>query len=113
MGPQQPPIAHLVELRHADAVFIGRHMLRDDIHRNLAQVEVRADPYGGSDPCRPQDVADDRHGHHVRGMHGTAGFQGLAPGLRLIEGQVGRAVYEHFIYGIHMDVLRRGIAQVY
>ena len=41
--PQLFAVAHLVEFRDAHAVFVGFHMLCHHVHRNLAQIKVRAD----------------------------------------------------------------------
>ena len=52
--PEEPPVPHLVQ--RADEV---RGVLRHDVQRDLAQVQVRPDAAGGADAGRVVDVLHD------------------------------------------------------
>ena len=58
MGPQELPVAQLIQPRDADTVFIRSDMFGDDVQRNFAEVEVGTDPCGGSDPSGVKHIFD-------------------------------------------------------
>ena len=66
MCPELLPIAHFIKIRYPDAVFIGRHMLCDDVHCYLAQVQICSDTCGRGYPGGTQHVFDHSHGKFVR-----------------------------------------------
>ena len=96
--PELFAVSHFVEFRDAHAVFVGLHMLRHHVHRNLAQVKVRADPARRGDSRRRKNILDNR-------LHQLAG------GL-LIQLQVFRQVQEAFVDGIGMDIVGTHILEV-
>ena len=44
MRPQKFPIALLIQLGNPHAVLVRFHVLRHNIHRHLAQIQIRPDP---------------------------------------------------------------------
>ncbi len=96
--PQEPAVTHLIQLRDAHPVLVRLNMLRLNIHGNLAQVKVAANPRRGRDSCLHQHIPYDGHGQLLRS--------------HLIGGQIMGHIQKHFVNGIHMDVLRRNILQV-
>ena len=99
MVPEQVPVAHLVELGDARPVLVGRHVLRDDVHRHLCEVEVGAQPDGCRDSRLREHVAGEHRGEFVR--------------RHACRAQVSRHVDEDLVDGIDVDVLRCDVAQVY
>ena len=59
--PQLTPELHFVKRRDTHAVFVRRNVLRDNIHRDLAEEQVGADAGGGGDAGRVQNVEYDFH----------------------------------------------------
>ena len=98
MRPQLPAVAHLVEFRDAHAVFIGIHVLRHHVHRNLAQVKVRADSARRRDSRSREHVLDNRLHQFARGL--------------LVQFEVARQIQEAFVDGIGVDILGAHILQV-
>ena len=96
--PEQPTVRHFVELGDAHAFGVGGNMFGHDVHGHFGQVQVGADACGGGDAGlvvdRPHDVAC----QFVRGF--SVGVQ------------VARGVHEHFVDGIHVNVVRGGVPQV-
>ncbi len=58
MGPQELPVAQLIQPRNADAVLVRSDMFGDDVQRNFAEVEVGTDRCGGSDPSGVKHIFD-------------------------------------------------------
>ena len=98
MVPQLPPVAHLVKLGNAYHVLVGRDMLCDDIHRHLAEIEVRTDARRGGDARRLQHVPD--HGHRQLVCRHLVGLQ--------VIGDIG----EDLVNRIDVDVFRRNVFEV-
>ena len=73
-------------------------MLRLNIHRHLAEIEIRADPGRGRDPGRLQHIQNHRPGQ--------------LPGAHPIRPEIGRGVNEHLVNGIDMHILRRDVLQI-
>ena len=73
-------------------------MLCPNVHGDLAQIQVRADPRSRGDARLFQHVQDHPHGKLPRGK-----FIGI---------QIFGRVDEHLVDGIHVDVLRRDIVEV-
>ncbi len=96
--PQRPAVAHLVQLGDAHAVLIRGHVLGHNVHGDLGQVQIRADPDGGGDACGCQHVPHNGHGVFARA---------LAAGADII-----RRVQKNLVNGVDVDVLRRGIFQI-
>ena len=90
--PQEPSVAHFVQLGNAHAVFIRRNVLRADVQRDFAEVQVRADARRGRDAGCAQHVQNELHGEIARGQAGG--------------GEVFGGVDEHLVDGIHVNVLR-------
>lgn len=68
MVPERPAVAHLVQLRNADAVLIRRDVLGPDVHGDLGQVQVGADARRGGDAGDPENVQEHRPGQ-LPGRH--------------------------------------------
>ncbi len=98
MRPQQAAVAHLVQLRDAHPVPVGLDMLGDDIHRDLAQIEVTPDARGGGDAGRAQHVADDLLRQLARGQ--------------AVGREIGRDIHEHLVDRIDVDILGRDVLQI-
>ena len=98
MRPELAAEFHFVQLRDADAVLIGGHVLGHNVHRHLAQKQVCADSRGGRDAGRLQHVEDDLHGEIVR--------------RKPVCAQVIRRIHEHLVDGIDHDILRRDVFEV-
>ena len=68
MIPQFFSVGHLVKLGDTDTVFICRHLLRHNVHRNLGKVHIC------SNTCRCGDAGGgkyilDEHLRHLMGIH--------------------------------------------
>ena len=98
MVPKLSAVGHLVQLRYADTVLVGRHLLRHDIHGHLAEIHVCSDASSGGDTCSPQHVAYHGHGELMRG--------------HFVCFKVVRHIHEHLVDAIHMNVFRSEVLQV-
>ena len=74
-------------------------MLCHNVHRNLAKIQVFADPCGRGDSGRAQYIQNDPLGER--------------PGSAPIRFQIGGGVNEYFVNGIDMDILGRDVFQIY
>ena len=98
MIPQQSPIAHLVQACNSYAVLIWRHMLCNNIHRRLTQVQI------GTDPCR---------GSHARSVqhilqYPCRQFSCTHP----ISIQIMCHIHKYLINRINMNVFRSNIFKI-
>ena len=98
MAPQQPAVAHLIQLRDPHSVFIRRQMLRHNVHSNFGKIQI------GTNPCRTGDARS---------------FQHIPDNLRcqlscrhLVRIQIAGHIHKHLVYGIHMDILRSRVFQI-
>ena len=98
MIPQQAAVAILIEHGDTHPVAIWRDVFGDDIHGDLAEVEIAADTGGGGDAGFLQYLQNDPHGK-------LAG--GAAQGSQVVGG-----IDENLIDGIDMDILRGDMAKV-
>ncbi len=96
--PELFAITLFVELRDAHAVLVRVHVLRADVHRHFAQVQIGPDSRGRRDP-----------GLAVHFLHEL--LRELAR-RHAVSFKVGGGVDHHFVDGIDMDVLRRDELQV-
>ena len=96
--PQQLPILHLVQLRDAHAVLVRLGFLRDDVHGDLGQVQIRADASRRRDARVVQHVADHGHGELVCG--------------HAVGAQIVGHVDEDLVDGVDEDVFRRDVFEV-
>ena len=96
--PKQLPVAHLIKLRDARPALIRLHMLRHDIHRNLAQIEICADSRCGCDSGRLIHILY----HRLRKL----------PRCHMICVQIPRHIDKYLIHRIYLHILRRHIFQV-
>ena len=99
MRPKLLTVAHFVKLRNADAVFVRLHVLRHNVHSDLAEIEIAANARRGCDARGVQDVRD----HNLCQLTG-----GHAVSLQIV-----RHIHHHLVDGIDMDVLRGDVFQVY
>ena len=98
MGPQELPVAQLIQPRDADTVFIRSDMFGDDVQRSFAEVEVGTDPRGGGNSSGVKYIFDHPLCEFPRGQAGSL--------------KIGRDVHEHLVDGIGVDIFRRHISQV-
>ena len=98
MCPEVAAVCHLIQLGYTFTVLAGRKVFCPDIHGNLAEIQVGADPDRGGEACSLQHIPDDQHGK-VAGRH-------------IAEAEIIGGIYEHFIDGIDVNIFRRGIFQV-
>ena len=96
--PELLAVALLVQLGNAHAVRVRLDPLGHDIHGDLAEIEIRADPGRRRDPGLPKHVRD-----HPPGQLPCRQAVGL---------QIGRCVNEHLVDRIDVNVLRGDIAQI-
>ena len=96
--PEQLAVAALGQLRNADAVLVRRTLFGPDVHGDLAQIEVRADPRRGGDAGGAEHVLNDAHGKIMRGLMAHA--------------EIHRRVDEDLIDGIDVDILWRDVFQI-
>ena len=96
--PEFFAVSHLVEFRNAHAVFVGFHMLRHHVHRNLAQVKIRADAACRGDSRRRENVLDNRLHQFTRRL--------------LIQFQITCQVQKAFVYGIGVDIVGTDVFQI-
>ena len=99
MRPVFAAVAGFVELGNAHAVRVGRTVLGLDVHRHLAEVEVRTDPGRGSDAGLAEHLADQ--------------FAGELVGREPVGLEVGGGVDEDLVDGIDVDIFRSDVAQVH
>ena len=95
MAPKLTAVGHLVQLRYADTVLVGRFFLSHDIHGHLAEIHVCSDASSSGDTSLTQHVTYHGHSQFVCGH-----FVGL---------QIVRHVHKHLVDTIHMDVLRSDV----
>ena len=98
MVPEQVAEGLLVQLGNPDAFGVGWDVLCDDVHRQLAEVEVAADAGRGGDAGGVVDLSDD-------------GF-GQLPGGQMVVLEISRYVHKNLVDRIDMDILRRDVFQV-
>ena len=98
VGPQQAAVGRFGEPGDPHPMPVGTHMLGDNVHRHLAQVQVAPNAGGGGDAGRVQHVEDHLLGQLARGD---------AVGV-----QIGRDVHENLVDRVNVDVLRRDVLQV-
>ena len=99
MIPQQFPVAHLVESRYPDTILIRRHMLGNNIHRDLTQIHIRA--YSCS--CRnSRSIKNISYHTHGKFAHTDS----ICIKIRC-------NIHKHFIYRIYQHILRGDIFKVY
>ena len=99
MGPQELPVAQLIQPRDADTVFIRSDMFGDDVQRSFAEVEVGTDPRGGGNSSGVKYIFDHPLCEFPRGQAGSL--------------KIGRDVHEHLVDGIGVDIFRRHMAEVH
>ena len=98
MIPQLLSILPLIQFGNAHPVRVRLHVLGDNIHRNLAQIEVCADARRRRNARLAQHRFDHLCGQLARG--------------HAIRRQIARHVNKNLIHRIHADVLLRNIAQI-
>ena len=96
--PQQIPEGAFVQLRNADAVRVGRHLLGGNIQCHLAEIEIGANACGGGNARFVQHLPD----------HGLHQF----PGGHVVGLQVRGQIREDLIDGVDVDVLFREEPQI-
>ena len=96
--PQLLAVAHLVKLRDAHTVFVGFHMLRHHVHRDLAKVQVRADAASRRNPRRREHVLDNRLHQFARGL--------------LVQLEVASQIQKTFIDGIGVNIFSTHVFEV-
>ena len=96
--PQQLSEFHLIQLCDSHAVPVRPGPLCHDVHGDLGEEQIGADARRRRDARVVEHVAHHGHGHLVR--------------RHAIGAQVIRHVDEHFVDGIHDDILRRNIFEV-
>ena len=97
--PEESAVAFFVQFRNADVVLIRLDMLCENIHSDLAKIEIAANARRGCDARGVQDVRD----HNLCQLTG-----GHAVSLQIV-----RHIHHHLIDGIDMNVLRGDVFQVY
>ena len=98
MRPELLPVGLLVQFGDPDAVLVGRNVFCHDVHCDLGQIQVRADPRRGGDPRGGEDIPDQLHGEVAGG--------------EFVEFQIRSRVDEHLVDGVNVDVVRRDVFQV-
>ena len=98
MVPEQPPVTHLVQLRNAHAVRIGRHLFSKYVHCNLTEIHVGAYTRRGGDASLPQHITNHCHGQFMGGL--------------VVKRQIIGHIHKDLIYGIDVDILRCDVFQV-
>ena len=88
--PQHFPVAHFIQLRDPDPVFIRIDMLGDDVHCDLCQIHIRTDPGCCGNACIAEHIPD----------HQDRQFMSI----HLICVQVVRYIHKHFIDRIDMNI---------
>ena len=96
--PERFAVAVLGKAGNAHAAFIRRHVFGPDIHGDLRQIQIRADPGGRGDAGRAQHVQNDRPRQLLRRL--------------AVGAQIRRCVDEDLVDGIDVNVLRREIFEV-
>ena len=96
--PQVLPVSEFVQLRDADAVLICGNVLGIDVHGDLAEIEIAADPCGGGDAGRVQHILYD-HAGKVMGAH--------AAGPDIIRG-----IHEHLVNGVDVHIVHRDVFEI-
>ena len=92
------PIRHFIQFSNTHTVFVGWHLLGNNVHSHLSQIHVCADASCCRDTCSSQYVADNLHRQLVSS--------------HLISTQIGRHIHEHLIDTIDMYIFRSNIFQV-
>ena len=98
VGPEQPPVRQFIQLGDAHAVLIRRHMLGPDIHRHLADIQIRPDSCCRRDPRSVQHIQNHLHSQ--------------LPGRHPIGFQISSRVDKYLVNGIDMHIFRRNIFQI-
>ena len=62
MIPEQVAVGSLIQFGDADTVPVRLDMLGDDIHGNLAEVQIGADPGGSCDAGGSKNILQDHLG---------------------------------------------------
>ena len=97
--PQQAAVGALVQLGDADAVDVRVDVLRNDIHSDLAEIEVAPDPSRGGDACSLQHIRNDL----------TCQFSGI----ELVGIQVIGHIHQDLINRIVVDIFLGDVFQIY
>ena len=97
--PKLLTVAHFVKLRNADTIFVRLHMLRHNVHSDLAEIEIAADARRGRDARGAQHIED----HGLRQLAGG----------HMIRLEVAGHIHHHLVDGVDVDVLRGDVFQVY
>ena len=98
MIPEQVFIGFLIQLSDADTVFVGNRVFRHDIHGNLAQVKVGADPGSSGDAGGFLYILENGLGQ------GT--------GVSIIKGKIIADIQKALVDGVDMDVISADVLQV-
>ena len=98
MRPKLTPELHFIQLRNADAVFVGGDVFRHNVHCHLAEKEIRPNPSGCRDTGCFKHIEDDLHGEIMR--------------RELVGVQVVRHVHEHLVDGVDHNIFRGNILEI-
>ena len=96
--PKLLTVAHFVKLRNADAIFVRLHMLRHNVHSDLAEIEIAADARRGRDARGAQHIED----HGLRQLAGG----------HMIRLEVAGHIHHHLVDGVDVDVLGRDVFEI-
>ena len=99
VGPEKPPICHLIQLGDANTIFICMDMLGHNIHGNLGQIQIRTNACRSSDARRFQNVEND--------------LPGELTGRQMVGLQITGGVNKYLINAVWIDVLRRNMLEVH
>lgn len=98
MRPQQSSIFSFIQTRNPHAVPVRRNMFRHNVHGNLAEIQIRADPRRRRDSRRLQHIPDDLSRKFLR--------------RHLIRVQIMRHIHKHLVNRVHMHILRCHVFQI-
>ena len=98
MSPKLLPVAPLCQLCDPHTICVRCHMLGHNIHGDLAQIHIGADPCCSRDTGVSKYIPD--HGH------------GKLMGCHTVCWQISGHINKYLINGIHMDILRCHIFQI-
>ena len=98
MIPEQIPEGFFIELCDTNTVLVRRGVFGSDVHCQLCQVQIGANPGGGGDTGGIQNLPDHGHGEVV--------------GRHFIMSKVCSGIDEHFIDGVDHDVLRGNVLEI-
>ena len=98
MRPQQSSIFSFIQTRNPHAVSVRRNMLRHNIHGNLAEIQIRADPRRRRDARHLQHIPDDLSRKLLR--------------RHLIRVQIMRHIHKHLVNRVHMHIFRCHVFEI-